>query len=264
MDETHDGSSVDEPRPLAASANGSTAVAAPPAALLSTAAAAAAAAAIPPLTPLGLHKSELTRLLIQELDALDFPAAARALEAESGIVAHAPALARLRAAVLDGGWAALAPGGDVWALVAPLFESPDAARAARFLMARQQFLELLESGRGKDALACLRTQVRPAARCPEDLHRLPLLYMCRSAAEVRERAGWAGAGPASRHALLASLRLLLPPRALLPELRLETLLAREVLRQRAAALWPYVSSPHTCFIDEPAFAADTLPTAVAA
>ncbi|GAB0495192.1 hypothetical protein MMPV_006490 [Pyropia vietnamensis] len=223
------------------------------------------ASAAPTLTPLGLAKGELTRLLIQELEALHFHTAARALEQESGVVAHSTALARLRAAVLDGRWADLQPpDGEVWAAVAPLFPTDEAARDARFLVARQHFLELLEAGRGKDALACLRGQVRPAARAPADLHRLPLLYMCRSAAEVRERAAWAGAGFLSRHALLAALRPLLPSGALLPELRLETLLAREVLRQRSASLWPYVASPHSCFIEDAAFEADTLPTAPAA
>lgn len=219
----------------------------------------------PSLTPLGLAKGELTRLLIQELEALHFPIAARALEQESGVEAHCTALARLRAAVLDGRWAdLLPPDGEVWTAIAPLFASEEAARDARFLVARQQFLELLEAGRRKEALACLRGQVRPAARAPADLHRLPLLYLCRSVAEVRERAAWAGAGLLSRHALLAALRPLLPAGALLPELRLETLLAREVLRQRSASLWPYVASPHSCFLEDAVFEADTLPTVPAA
>lgn len=184
------------------------------------------------LTALGLRKTELVRLLIQSMQDLGYSASAASLERESGITALSPAMHLLRTSVLSGAWSSAES-----ALSSTTFASAADARAARFVIYKQHFLELLDAGHVSEALVCLRVKLA-ATGDAHQLHPLPLLCMCASA-EVRRRARWAGTGAVSRRGVLRALQAFLPPEDLLAERRLEVLLAQAVDGQKERALYPY-------------------------
>jgi WD repeat-containing protein 26 len=190
----------------------------------------------PELTSAGLNKNELVRLLVQTMDSLGYERAARLLEQESGTVALSPHMRKLRECVLSGRWDEVEA---VFDGISCMFRSEADAGAARFVVYEQQFLELLDGGKTSEALQCLRTNL--ARWCPETrlLHKLPLLCICSSPEEVRQRADWAGTGMESRIGVLQKLQKYLPPSELLQENRLEVLLDQAVQAQMREARYPY-------------------------
>lgn len=187
------------------------------------------------LTPLGLNRSELVRIIVQAVDTLGYPKSARTLEHEAGFEAMAPEMRTLRDCILNGRWDDLEAALDSLTV----FKSDDDARAARFVLYEQKFLELLEAGRTAEALNCLRNHL--TRLCPDRklLDKLPLLCLCATPQEVREHADWPGAGPASRTAVLEKLHRYIPPTHLLQENRLENLLCQTIEQQKRVTMYPY-------------------------
>ena len=162
----------------------------------------------PPPSPFfGHDREEVARLLIQALEDLDYPDAARALVRESGHELESPTVAAFRAAVLRGEWAdaetylfgpaepppppptatnaerereeggvripnghAAAPGPGVPDAL-PLVEGVD-RNELRFQLRRQKYLELLEQRDQTGALAVLRQELTPMHRDTGQLHSL--------------------------------------------------------------------------------------------
>lgn len=187
----------------------------------------------------GLSRTEVVRLITQSLYSLGYQRSAQLLEDESRIQLLSAEVAKFRRGVLEGRWDEAA--GHIPALG---LASAEAARAARFLLLEQQYLELVDEQAFEPALALLRDQLVPLSAFSERLPALASCLLCAQAGELRERCGWAalGAGAsevraAARHRLLHGLQALLPPRALLPERRMEALLlqALEQTHPRAAA-----------------------------
>ncbi|KAI8871282.1 WD40 repeat-like protein [Ramicandelaber brevisporus] len=100
-----------------------------------------------------------------------------------------------------------------------------------FQIRRQQYLEQLEAGQTHDALATLQTRIQPLCRSIVDLHELSSLLMAPSPEIVYSAAKWDGARGRSRLLLFESLQAALPPNAILPPHRLETLLGQALQNQ---------------------------------
>ncbi len=193
-----------------------------------------------------LDRSELVRVIAQAVRSLGFAASATKLEQEAGVEAMSEDMRLLRQVVLDGDWDRLEgvlSGIDV-------FATDSDARAARFVLYEQKFLELLEAGRTSDALECLRTQLTACAPNPKKLHRLPLLHMCTSPDELRDRANWSGTGEESRLDVLERLRAFIPTTHLLAENRLETLLGQALELQKRRAKFPYTKQTSVGLLED--------------
>ena len=126
-----------------------------------------------PTLPTGIagvsvHRSQLVRLMLQQLADLGYDKAATALKEESGDHLEDDALLEFRASVLEGRWESAI--GMVHELE---FKSEAARTAAHVTLFRQQYLELLEAGQSWAALKVLRTSITPLlgrARVPTHAH----------------------------------------------------------------------------------------------
>eukprot|EP01137_Pigoraptor_chileana_P019367 Opistho-2@80313 len=168
-----------------------------------------------------VRKEEYVRLLVQALRRMGYDSSARSLEKESGYILEAPAVAKLRSGVMDGDWKlvdSLLPEMNV--------DEEDDLPRARFLVYQQKFLELLERREVTMALECLRQELTPLRQEPDRLHKLSRLMMCRNADDLRARAEWKGAGQESRLKLLTDLQAYIPPWVMVPEGRMEQLIAQ--------------------------------------
>ena len=97
----------------------------------------------------------------------DFSHAAESLEAESGYTLSSPSVTAFQASILGGRWS------EALALLPELgLKSSEASEQAQFLVARQKYLELLETDQQKKALAVLRGELAPVAKEAEKLHEL--------------------------------------------------------------------------------------------
>lgn len=197
-------------------------------------------------TASGLDRVELVRVIAQAVRNLGYAQSAAELERESGVEAMSRDMRRLRDCVLRGQWEELE---GILGRV-DVFADDAAARAARFVLYEQKFLELLENGHTVDALACLRTQLTSCAPNDKALHRLPMLHMCNSPDELRRRAQWPGAGRVSRMAVLEKLRAYIPHAHLLQENRLETLLSQAIELQKARSKYPYTKQSSACLLED--------------
>lgn len=203
-----------------------------------------------------LNRREFLRLLIQAVDSLGYPSAARALETESGTSALSPIMRRLRECVLSGSWEEI---DSVFAAAAGVFVCDADMQAARFLVYEQQFLELLEGGNVSDALDCLRNNLVNCTTDPIMLHRLPLLCMCSSPDEIRKRAKWEGTGRASRSAVLRNLQKYIPASELLAENRLQVLLQQAVDGQKQRTMFPYTRQKRISLLEDLEHCPDRVP-----
>ncbi|CAN8066744.1 unnamed protein product [Agarophyton chilense] len=200
----------------------------------------------PNATERGLDRRELVRIIVQAIDALGYTSSARALEKETGVEAMSQQMRTLRHCVLEGKWDQLE---RVLAQVT-VFKSDNDARAARFVLYEQKFLELLEAGHTADALECLRNDLTRLSPDPKLLHKLPLLCMCTTADEVRDRAEWPGAGPESRTAVLEKLQRYIPASELLQENRLENLLWQAIEQQKRDTMFPYTRQSRVSLLED--------------
>lgn len=198
------------------------------------------------VTEHGLDRRELVRIIVQTIDALGYSSSARALEKETGIEAMTHQMRTLRDCVLLGRWDQLE---SVLSQVT-VFKSSDDARAARFVLYEQKFLELLEAGHTADALECLRNDLTRLSPDPKLLHKLPLLCMCTTPEEVRSHASWPGAGSKSRTAVLERLQQYIPSNELLQENRLQNLLCQTIDLQKQEAMFPYTRLSRVCLLED--------------
>lgn len=216
---------------------------------------------IPPdlnFTQSGLDRPQLIRIIIQAIDSLGYPDSARLLEKEANIEAMSAQMRRLRDCVLLGRWDML----EQVLNEVTVFKSDSDARAARFVLYEQKFLELLESMRTADALECLRNDLTRLSPDPKLLHKLPLLCMCTSPEEVRTHAGWPGAGAASRTAVLEKLRRYIPASELLQENRLENLICQTIENQKRDTIFPYTVQKKVSLLEDLVHDKDLLPSKI--
>lgn len=193
-----------------------------------------------------LDRSQIVRIVAQAVRSLGFNDAASLLERDSGVEAMSAPMRKLRDVVLRGRWDELE---DALSGVS-VFRSAEDARAARFVLYEQKFLELLELGHTAAALACLRGQLTDCAPGHKALHRLPMLHMCQTPAELRRRAQWPGAGTQSRMRVLDRLRKYIPADQLFQEHRLEALLRQSVAFQKTDARWPYTVQDESGLLED--------------
>lgn len=212
----------------------------------------------PNVTDKGLDRRELVRIIVQAIDSLGYGKSARSLEEEAQVEAMSLQMRKLRDCVLLGRWDQLE---DVLNDVS-VFKSDSDARAARFVLYEQKFLELLEAGHTADALECLRNDLTRLSPDPKLLHKLPLLCMCTTPDEVREHAGWPGAGPQSRTSVLQKLQRYIPSSELLQENRLENLLCQAIENQKRVTMFPYTRQSRVSLLEDMVHCKDRVPRKV--
>lgn len=166
----------------------------------------------------GHSKKEVTRLVIQTLFDLGFDGIGRSLEAESGCAIESHEVAEFCQAILDGDWG----------LAEKLLSSVELQSATnpdyiKFLIRRQQYLELLEQGNNKQALSFLRSNIVALDGNKEELHNLTNLLMY-TIDEIKIATKWDGAKGKSRKDLLHTLQGYMSPTVVIPPHRLATLL----------------------------------------
>ncbi|KXJ92876.1 WD domain-containing protein [Microdochium bolleyi] len=205
-----------------------------------------------PKSYFGHDSEEVTRLLIQALADMGYQSAAESVSRDSGFELESSAVASFRNAVLEGEWAtaqeilhgaAIAgerPGDTGNGLV--LAAGAD-RNTMRFWIRQQKYLEQLERRDTAKAVATLRTELTPLYHDSGKLHFLSGLLMCQTAAEVRTKADWDGAGGKSRHVLLSELSKCISPSVMLPEHRLAILLHQVKASQVGSCVWH--SNPST-------------------
>lgn len=206
----------------------------------------------------GLDRRELVRIIVQSIDSLGYTHSARTLEKEANVEAMSPQMRTLRDCVLLGRWEQLeAVLADV-----TVFKSDRDAKAARFVLYEQKFLELLEAGLTADALECLRNDLTRLSPDPKLLHKLPLLCMCTTPDEVRDHADWPGAGAKSRTAVLQKLQEYIPSNELLQENRLENLLCQTIEYQKRVTMFPYTQQNRVSLLEDMVYCKDRVPRKV--
>ncbi|KAI9221433.1 WD40-repeat-containing domain protein [Blastocladiella britannica] len=180
-----------------------------------------------------LDRSELVRLMVDELRALGHVKSAAMLEQESGTTFESRSVSSFRAAVMAGNWAdALACIRDSGpaSLQVPAHVLP----AVLFAIKEQQYLEQLESGDTPGALMTLRGELAPLQWDDARLHELSSFLMFPTADDLRAAAQWPGAGPESRAATLAKVQSYVPPTVMVRSRRLEHLVAQALAAQEQA------------------------------
>lgn len=207
------------------------------------------------ITPLGLNRNELVRIIVQAMDSLGYPMSARSLEQEAGVEAMTREMRTLRDCVLNGRWDDLETVLDSLTV----FKSEADTRAARFVLYEQKFLELLEARRTADALHCLRNHLTRLSPDPKLFNKLPLLCLCTTPEEVREHAQWPGAGQASRTAVLEKLHRYIPATHLLQENRLENLLCQTIEQQKRKTMFPYTRQNTVSLLEDMEHCQDRVP-----
>lgn len=168
---------------------------------------------------------ELARVLVQALDELGCPNAARTLAAEANVVPEDARLAELRDAAQCGDFAraeaALDAAAASGALQGRTATQQDIYTTLRMRLREQQYLELLVQRDLPGALACLRTRIAPLGGDPARLQALGALIVRPPADD--------GAG---RHRLVHDMEAMLAPAVMLPSGRLLHLLEQAVAYQR--------------------------------
>lgn len=207
------------------------------------------------MTESGLDRRELVRIIVQAIETLGYSHSARTLEKEANVEAMSWQMRRLRDCVLLGRWDQLE---QVLSQVT-VFKSESDARAARFVLYEQKFLELLEAGHTADALECLRNDLTRLSPDPKLLHKLPLLCMCTTPDEVRDHAGWPGAGQQSRTSVLQKLQSYIPSSELLQENRLENLLCQTIEHQKMVTMFPYTRQSKVSLLEDMVHCKDRVP-----
>lgn len=209
----------------------------------------------PNLTESGLDRRELVRIIVQAIDSLGYTHSARTLEKEANVEAMSLQMRKLRDCVLLGRWDQL----EQVLNEVTVFTSESDARAARFVLYEQKFLELLESGHTAQALECLRNDLTRLSPDPKLLHKLPLLCMCTTPEEVREHADWPGAGRQSRSSVLQKLQSYIPASELLQENRLENLLCQTIEHQKRITMFPYTKQNKVSLLEDMVHCKDRVP-----
>jgi len=180
-----------------------------------------------------VNRREYLRLIEQALSRLGFPEVAAELERRSGVQLHSAAVVEFQQGLLAGRWERsleLLP-----SLIAEA--SSEARKLVHFLILEQKLLELLEAGETETAMWCLRRELQPLGVNTAQLHSLSMLLLCPSSEDLKTRAVWAGAGPASRAGLMDKVQALVPPSVMVPSGRLEELVEQALRAQVSACLF---------------------------
>lgn len=134
----------------------------------------------------------------------------------------------------------------------------------KYLLYREKFLELLESGRASEALLCLQREVAPRGRDAGALHQLGRALVL-DLAEAKTLLDWPGGG-SNREGLLRQLEAGPCAAWLLPPHRLDQLLRQALRAQRATCLYHNSTLPamsllydHSCSRSGTSFSAKILP-----
>ncbi|EJT52339.1 negative regulation of gluconeogenesis-related protein [Trichosporon asahii var. asahii CBS 8904] len=221
-----------------------------------------------------IDREEIVRLMLQGLEDLGYQQAASVLSKESGFTTSSPAAAEFQEAILGGRWSealhllpelgivdhaasmAAETSSSRSSIASGKTKAADPAEAqspankARFLIARQKYLELLEGGQQKKALAVLRSELAAATtQDPEALHDLSGFMMCLDQDELYERAKWDGAAGTSRRLLLERLQEHISPKVMLPSRRLATLLDQARQHQQLSCLYHDDNEPVSLYND---------------
>eukprot|EP00050_Salpingoeca_kvevrii_P011328 m.14535 g.14535 ORF g.14535 m.14535 type:complete len:536 (+) comp3375_c0_seq2:217-1824(+) len=190
-------------------------------------------------SPLDYPREDLVRVLMQTLRGLGYSESAAKLQAESGLSEESGVATSFREAVLAGNWTKVE---DLLPSL-PSFEVGD-DKMLKFLIFEQKFLELLEQRDVAGAVRCLQTQLTPLHHDTDRVHQLGALVMCKSAAEVRERANgdkgakpWPGSTHEARKTLLRKIEPLVSTTAMIPEDRLRHLLTQSLTLQLQNCLY---------------------------
>jgi WD40 repeat protein len=120
---------------------------------------------------------------------------------------------------------------------------------AKFLIARQKYLEFLEAGQQKKALGVLRNELAACAADSESLHDLSGYMMCSVNDDLYERAKWDGAAGISRRQLLERLQEHISPKIMVPQRRLATLLDQARQHQQLTCLFHDDNEPISLYTD---------------
>ncbi|KAM7186930.1 WD40-repeat-containing domain protein [Rhypophila sp. PSN 637] len=209
-------------------------------------------------TYFGHDREEVTRILIQALSDMGYPAAAESVSRDSGYVLESPTVAAFRNSILDGAWAhaeELLSGavstGERLQEGNGLVLAPGADRNLMRIWIRQQkFLELLERRETARALTVLRGELTPL--CSEQhqkVHFLSSLLMCQSPDDLKSKANWDGAHGHSRQILLSELSKCISPSVMLPEHRLAVLLSQVKEGQILNCLFHTSAEPPSLYSD---------------
>ncbi|CAK9781241.1 WD40 repeat-like protein [Cutaneotrichosporon oleaginosum] len=226
--------------------------------------------------PLGrrmpIDREELVRLMLQGLHDMGYHQAGEVLAKESGYTLATRAARDFEAAILGGRWAeatALLPAVGI----APAPETsvntsePESSRnsisssktkatthehpidRAKYLIARQKYLEFLEAGHQKKALYVLRNELAACAADSSSLHDLSGYMMCSVNDDLYERAKWDGAAGISRRQLLERLQEDISPKIMVPQRRLATLLDQARQHQQLTCLFHDDNEPISLYTD---------------
>ena len=187
------------------------------------------AAAAPP--PLPWCKETYVRIMVQAMHELGYHSSAAALEREAGVRLKSDMVTQLQAAVLHGRWQEV----DALARRGELGLSERQEARCRFLVKRQEFLQLVERDQVPAAMECLQAHLTPlahhAGEDKEELHKLARLLVCNDAAELCQAADWPSTDAQRRKQVLAQVHACLPPSCLIPPGRLQTLVSQSLDHQ---------------------------------
>ncbi|KAI0780438.1 WD40 repeat-like protein [Trametes elegans] len=179
-----------------------------------------------------VDREEFVRLVIQSLRDVGYMESAATLEAESGYIMETPEVAEFRRCILDASWDSAET-----ALMHLGVTEGEGLWDAKFLIAKQKYLEYLEAGKTTAALHVLRNELAPLNPEVDHLHALSSLMMCSDPQDLRHQVGWDGAGGTSRRRLLMDLQRYIPSSVMIPQRRFVTLLDQARAFQQSRCLY---------------------------
>ncbi|KAI0672732.1 WD40 repeat-like protein [Trametes maxima] len=194
-----------------------------------------------------VDREEFVRLIIQSLRDVGYMESAATLEAESGYIMETPEVAEFRRCILGASWESAET-----ALVRLGVTEGEGLWDAKFLIAKQKYLEHLEAGKITAALSVLRNELAPLNPELDHLHALSSLMMCSDPSDLRHQVGWDGAGGTSRRRLLMDLQRYIPSSVMIPQRRFATLLDQARAYQQSRCLYhnvPLRSQPYSLYTD---------------
>jgi len=161
-----------------------------------------------------IKKSDLVRVMIQSMKALGYRKSSKMLEEESGVRLEESFVMKFRQTVQDGDWK------SVRALLPKMNLEPADMTKATMLIHRQEFLELLEKGKMKDALKILRDLIAPENPDRAEVNLLSSLVMYPNVEDMKRAADWEGVDGGSRLKILDEVQKLMDPSYVVPGLRM--------------------------------------------
>uniref|UniRef100_A0A7S2TZV2 CTLH domain-containing protein n=1 Tax=Lotharella oceanica TaxID=641309 RepID=A0A7S2TZV2_9EUKA len=172
-----------------------------------------------------VEKSDLVRIMIQSMKALGYRKSSEMLEKESGVRLEESFVMQFREKVQEGDWEA------VRALLPKMNLTPADTTKATMLIHRQEFLELLEEGKMKEALAILRNLIAPKNPDRAEVNLLSSLVMYPNVEDMKRAANWKGVDGGSRLKILDEVQKLMDPSYVVPGLRMLTLVDQALTHQ---------------------------------